>query len=94
MYPNTYILPNDISTTDEEIRKQISSTRNKEWKSKKEVYTFLQNNSLQEWRIIGWISKSTTKKWENWAIGPLYLIAKGVEWKYVYSLGVAPQKNF
>ena len=61
---------------------------------KKEVYTFLQNNSLQEWRIIGWISNKTTKKWENWDLGDLYLIAKGVEWKYVYSLGVAPQKIF
>ena len=84
----SYLLPKDISTTDEEIRKQVTEYGNKEWKSRKEVYTFLQNNRLQEWRVIGWISKLTAKKWENRDCGNLWLIAKNNEWKYVYSIGV------
>ena len=84
----SYLLPKDISTTNEEIRNQVIEYGNKEWKSRKEVYTFLQNNRLQEWRVIGWISNNTAKKWENWDRGDLLLIAKGTEVKYVYSLGV------
>ena len=84
----SYLLPRDISTTDEEIQKQIIAYGHREWKSRKELYTFLQNNYLQEWRVIGFISNNTAKKWENWDCGDLWLIAKGTEVKYIYSLGI------
>ena len=91
MYLQKFILPEDISITNKEIQKQIIEHGNREWRSRKDVHVldFLQNNRLQEWRIIGWVSRRTIKKWEDWNRDDMWLIAKGNEWKYVHSMGVS-----
>ena len=90
----SYFLPKDISTNNEEIQKQILEYGNKEWRSRKDVLDFLQNNRLQEWRIIGWVSRRTIKKWEDWDRDDMWLIAKGNEWKYVHSMGVSYEESY
>ena len=66
---------------------QILACGNKEWRSKKDVYVFLRDNRLQDWKVIGWVSSRTIEKWEGWDMVDMCVIAKGNEWKYVYSLG-------
>ena len=93
MYLQKLILPEDISITNEEIQKQIIEYGNQEWRSKKDVLDFLQNNRLQEWSIIGWVSRRTIKKREDWDRDDMWLIAKGNEWKYVHSMGLSYEER-
>ena len=93
MYLQKFILPEDIFITNKEIQKQILEYGNKEWRSRKDVLDFLQNNRLQEWSIIGWVSRRTIKKWEDWDRNDMWLIAKGNEWKYVHNMGVSYEER-
>ena len=93
MYLQKYISPEDISITNKEIQRQIIEYGNREWRSKKDVVEFLRENSCKKWSIIGWVSKRTIKKWEDWDIDDMWLIAKGNEWKYVHSMGVSYEER-
>ena len=83
----SYVLPEDISTTDKEICKQIADYGDIEWRSHSELKEYLLKNNFQTWRVIGWVSAKTLRKWDDIDKGDLWIIAKGLEWKYVYSLG-------
>ena len=86
MFRQKYILPKDISITNEEIQQQIIEYGNREWISRKDVLEFLRENPCDNWSIIGWVSKRTIKKWEDWDRDDMWLIAKGNEWKYVHGM--------
>ena len=86
MFQQKYILPKDISITNEEIQQQIIEYGNQEWRSRKDVLEFLRENSSDKWSIIGWVSKRTIKKWEDWDRDDMWLIAKRNEWKYVHGM--------
>ena len=90
MYLQKYILPEDISITNKEIQKQIIEYGNREWRSKKDVLDFLREKPCDKWSIIGWVSRRSIKKWEDWDRDDMWLIAKG---KYVHSMGVSYEER-
>ena len=94
MFRQKYILPKDIYITNEEIHQQIIEYGNREWRTKKDVVGFLRENPCDKWSIIGWISRRTIKKWEDWDRDDMWLIAKGNEWKYVHSMGLSYNNRF
>ena len=57
------MLPKDIYTTTKEIQKQIQQYRNIEWKSKKNLETFLSQNTFQNFQIVGYATNKTLHKW-------------------------------
>ena len=77
----SYFLPENISITNEEIQQQIIEYGNRKGRSKKDVLEFLRENPCDKWSIIGWASRRTIKKWEDWDRNDMWLIAKGKEWK-------------
>ena len=83
-----YLLPEDLQITNEEISKQISMYGSIEWRSKKNLYSFLQNNKLPNWTVVGYVSAHTMQKWEDWEHGSMWLLAKDREVKYIYTLGI------
>ena len=89
MFRQKYILPKDISITNEEIHQQIIEYGNREWRTNKDVVEFLRENPCDKWSIIGWVSKRTIKKWEDWDRDDMWLIAKGNEWKYLHGMGLS-----
>ena len=93
MYLQKFILPEDISITNKEIQQQIIEHGNREWRSKKDVLDFLRENPYDKWSIIGWVSRRSIKKWEDWDRDDMWLIAKGNEWKYVHSMGVSYEER-
>ena len=94
MFRQKYILPKDISITNEEIQQQIIEYGNREWRSRKDVLEFLRENACDKWSIIGWVSKRTIKKWEDWDRDDMWLIAKGNEWKYVHGMDASWGKTY
>ena len=83
----SYVLPEDVSTTNEQIWNEIMKYGDREWRSEKNLKEYLLENNFNKWRVVGWASSNTLKKWHNLPRDDMWIIAKGLEWKYVYSLG-------
>ena len=84
---NKYTLPEEIQIQNENIPYQISKNGNIEWRSRKELYNFLNTEQPKEWTILGFVSIKTLKKWGIASLSDMYILAKGRNLFYVYSLG-------
>ena len=82
----------DICTTTEEIREQIRLYGHIEWKSKKNLDTFLSQNTSNDFRIIGFATCKTLQKWgEKQYEYPVYIAAKNT--RFYYLLGIGKNKK-
>ena len=83
----------DICSTTEEIREQIRLYGHIEWKSKKNLDTFLSQNTFQNFQIVGYATNKTLQKWgEKQYEYPVYIAAKNT--RLYYLLGIGKNKNF
>ena len=62
----TSLSPEDLCITNEVITKGIRNNSNKEWKSQREFLEYMDRNyKSKEWKVIGYITSNTIKKWYN-----------------------------
>ena len=85
-----YLRPEEICLTNEEIAKQIRLNGDKEWRSYQEFQKFLDRNVKSiDWKVIGWVSGKTTKKWFGWEKDEdLWVLVRGNSYWFIYSIGL------
>ena len=84
----------DMCTVTEEIREQIRLYGHIEWRSKKNLDTFLLQNTFQNFRIVGYATAKTLQKWgETHHKDPAYIVAKNTRFYYLLGLG-KPERYF
>ena len=73
----------------EEIQEQIRLYGHIEWRSKKNLDTFLLQNTFQNLRIVGYATAKTLQKWgeTQYEKDPVYIAAKNTRFYYLLGLG-------
>ena len=62
MYANS-VSSEDIGVTHDLIKDSIEKNRDIEWRSQKEFLEYLKTSGHEDWRVIGYITSKTLKKW-------------------------------
>ena len=83
----------DICTTTEEIQEQIRLYGHIEWRSKKNLDTFLLQNTFQNFQIVGYATAKTLQKWgeTQYEKDPVYIATKNT--RFYYLLGIGKKQN-